>query len=181
MFERCYVVSLARRPDRWARFLRQLPADWPLAKPEPFAAIDGQLVPHPAWWRQGKGAWGCYRSHLAIIELRANDNCESILILEDDALPQPEFARRAGEFFAALPDDWQMIYLGGQLIRLQHGKPRPAMRALLRPNNVHRTHAYGLRGRPCSSWSISICTNGAPGRIAITSITISACCMKAAS
>jgi hypothetical protein len=147
MFDRVHVISLARRPDRLERFYRELPADWPFMRPEPFAAIDGQAVPAPTWWRQGKGAWGCYRSHLALIERALNDGIESVLLLEDDALPVADFRARASSFLAALPADWQMVYLGGQLIRLDQGRPQPVNELVLRPNNVHRTHAYAIRGR----------------------------------
>jgi hypothetical protein len=147
MFDRVHVVTLARRADRLARFFRELPADWPFATPEPFPAVDGQAVPSPSWWRQGKGAWGCYRSHLTLIERALNDGLQSVLLLEDDALPVADFTPRVSAFLAELPDDWQMLYLGGQLIRLHQGKPMIVSDQVLRPHNVHRTHAYALRGR----------------------------------
>ncbi|MGE4136406.1 MAG: glycosyltransferase family 25 protein [Pirellulales bacterium] len=146
-FERAYVVTLARRPDRYQRFVDELPADWPFPQPEKFTAVDGQQVKPPRWWRQGDGAWGCYRSHVAILERCINDGVESVLLLEDDAVFGADFAARVAAFIEALPDDWQMIYLGGQLLQTQSHRPGRINDLVYRPYNVNRTHAYGVRGR----------------------------------
>ncbi len=45
---------------------------------ERFAAIDGRRLATPEQWRAGNGAWGCYRSHLLILEkclLEGIDSC----------------------------------------------------------------------------------------------------------
>ena len=67
-FERCYMINLDRRPDRWAQIQRDMMPSWPLAAIERWSAIDGRVVTPPAWWKTNKGAWGCYRSHAGIIE-----------------------------------------------------------------------------------------------------------------
>ncbi|MGB7329502.1 MAG: glycosyltransferase family 25 protein [Rubripirellula sp.] len=147
MFERVFVVNLRRRTDRWQRFLESIPADWPFAKPERFEAIDGENVPCPDWWNGGSGAWGCYRSHLAALESCLNEGVESALVLEDDAHFLPEFSKRAMRFSSHLPDDWALVYLGGQHIESIKGTPFPVNEHVYRPFNVNRNHAYGYRGR----------------------------------
>lgn len=147
MFDRTYVVSLARRPDRLQAFFAGLPAAWATLAPEPkpFAAVDGQLVPAPEWWKQGAGAWGCYRSHLAILERCLNENVDSVLVLEDDATFPADFVDRARTYLEHVPDDWEMLYLGGQCIK--QAKPTVVNEHVLAPKNVNRTHAFALRGR----------------------------------
>ncbi|MGB7323991.1 MAG: hypothetical protein WBD31_03910, partial [Rubripirellula sp.] len=54
-------------PDNQCEVACQL-AGWPFPEPERFAAIDGRRVATPPQWRAGNGAWGCYRSHLLILE-----------------------------------------------------------------------------------------------------------------
>lgn len=143
---RVVCINLDRRPDRWEKFLAALPADWPFGDVERYPAVDGQLCKPPAWWRQGPGAWGCYRTHVRIIEECLNAGVESVLILEDDALCCGQFAENCAAAMADLPGDWGMFYLGGQHIAQKKGKPTTLTSRIARPFNVNRTHAYALRG-----------------------------------
>jgi hypothetical protein len=146
VFQRVAVVSLARRTDRWRSFLRRLPSDWPFAPPLRFPAVDGHAAEIPGYWKTGAGAWGCYQSHLAIIEDCLQRNIDSILILEDDAIFVRDFAAEARSFLQHLPADWQYLYFGGQHIELHLGLPAKVNDWVYRPFNVNRTHAYALRG-----------------------------------
>jgi hypothetical protein len=145
MFDRVCVISLDRRPDRLATFFAGLPTDFPFGKVEVVPAIDGSKCRHPSWWRQGGGAWGCYRSHVRIIEDALNAGHENILIFEDDATFAPGFAAKAREYLAALPSDWVQAYFGGQHLRPPLAVP--GNRLVVRASNVNRTHAYAIRGR----------------------------------
>jgi len=113
-FERALVINLARRTDRWEQFASSLPADWPFELPERFSAVDGHAVGRAASWNSGGGAWGCYRSHLAILEKCLSEKVGSVLILEDDAICGEGFANQAEQFILHLPKDWNFIYFGGQ-------------------------------------------------------------------
>lgn len=143
-FDRIVVVTLARRPDRLAGFLERVRAAnaYIAYRVEPELAVDGELCPPPDWWRTTPGAWGCYRSHLRIIEDALQDGVESVLVFEDDATFVDDFTARAIEFFEALPADWGQAYLGGQHL----ARARPAAPGVLAGVNVNRTHAYALRG-----------------------------------
>ncbi len=145
-FQSVYVINLQRRVDRWQQFLDELPIDWPFAQPIRVLASDWRRVPAPAWWTSGEGAWGCYRSHLRIIEDALNRRLESVLILEDDAVFATGFRRNANRFISALPDDWAWIYLGGQHIQRFQRMPRRVNDEVYKPHNVNRTHAYAVRG-----------------------------------
>jgi len=144
-FDRVCVVSLARRPDRLSDFRSRVPADFPFGEIEHVEAIDGRLVKHPAWWRQGGGAWGCYRTHLRIIEESLQRGHERVMIFEDDATFCDGFAEKATAYLSALPAGWMQAYLGGQHLR------RPIAvegnDAVLRAANINRTHAYAINGR----------------------------------
>lgn len=147
-FDRIVVVNLDRRQDRWTQFQQQLDAmDWPLMAPQRFSATDGQDAEVPEWFTQGKGAWGCYQSHLRLLRQAVADGVQSLLVLEDDVTFVEGFADRLGVFLQAVPDDWDQIYLGGQ--HLWHNKypPRQVNDYVIRPHNVNRTHAYALRGK----------------------------------
>ncbi|MFL5327819.1 MAG: FkbM family methyltransferase [Gemmataceae bacterium] len=111
-----------------------------------FPATDGKLCPRPAWWTESAGAWGCMRSHLRIIERCLNAGYQSALVFEDDALFPENFVRDLQTFLLHLPADWQMIYLGGQLLRDGYRPPTKVNDWVYRPYNVNRLHAYAIRG-----------------------------------
>jgi hypothetical protein len=147
-FQRTYGISLKRRPERWAELLTVLQLNnWPFLFPTLYDAIDGKLCKPPAWWHQGGGAWGCYRSHLNILEACLNDQVDSVLILEDDAIPVPDFAKRVHAFLKEVPDDWDMLYLGGQHLFQNRSPPITVNLEVVQVYNVNRTHAYAVRGK----------------------------------
>ncbi len=108
----------------------------------------GPECPHPDWWGSGQGAWGCYQSHLGIIQHCLASRIDEVLILEDDAMFCKDFFERIDAFIEATPKIDSMIYLGGQL-KFAEGmhQPRKVNELVLNPYNVHRTHAYVIRGR----------------------------------
>ena len=146
-FERAVCVSLARRNDRWQNFHNRLPADWPFRTVERFDAVDGKKVPAPQWWKAGPGAWGCYKSHLRILEQCLENDIDSCLFMEDDAVCCEDFVARTQTFFKNLPEDWSMIYLGGQHLGTATSPPIQVNPHVYIPFDVNRTHAFGVRGR----------------------------------
>lgn len=145
-----YVINLARRPKRWKAFWQRFPADWPWSCPQRFTAIDGANCQIPDWFKAPIGAWGCYRSHVAIWRGFQAREWESLLVLEDDA----EFCRGAvqtmRETLACVPDDWDQIYFGGQHLRCGLNDLPPEVvipDKLVRCRYVNRTHAYLIRRR----------------------------------
>lgn len=149
-FPNVYVISLARRPQRLEDFYRRIDAvDWPFKRPEHIHAIDGTKCPAPPDWTAGNPAWGCYRTHLRIIEDLANGTIDGpALIFEDDAEPLgPDFAERLAAFLADVPPKWDMIYLGGQHLDRNIAPPDKITCQVLRAYNVNRTHAYAVHPR----------------------------------
>ena len=147
MFERVYVINLPRRKERLETFFRQVPADWPFRYPTQYAAVDGGLATQPDWWNGGGGAWGCYKTHLRILEDCLNHEINSVLILEDDAVFVEGFTEKIQTFWKHLPEDWGMVYFGGQHIQENQGLPRKINEWVYHPFNINRTHCYGVRGR----------------------------------
>ena len=145
-FERVYSINLVDQPDRWQSFLNQVPGDWPFEPIRRYDAVNGKLCPPPSWWRPGKGAWGCMRSHVGILEECLNAQVRSVLVLEDDALFPPDFTRQVRTFLEYLPDDWQLIYLGGQHLKFREEPPIRINDWVYQPYNVNRSHAYAVRG-----------------------------------
>ncbi|MCC9600420.1 glycosyltransferase family 25 protein [Stieleria sp. JC731] len=146
-FERVCLINLKRDHERLDDFYQRLPDDWPFEAPTRFEAIDGTNLVRPQWWQVGLGAWGCFQSHLRLIENALNDKVESILVLEDDAVCCDDFCGSLEPFAKNVPDDWEWIYLGGQHLHHHRAFPVKVCDHVYRPHYVHRAHAYALRGR----------------------------------
>lgn len=149
-FENVYVISLdnlegGRRREALRQHMRDVA--WPFCETEFHTAIHGDTTGYPWWWKVGGGAWGCYRSHLAIIEKHLSTRSDKpILILEDDVVFCENFTQRAKDYLENLPDDWGMAYFGRQHLKQHERKPQRINEYVDRPFNVNRTHAYALRG-----------------------------------
>lgn len=146
LFPVSFVVNLPSREDRWDSFCRRMEDDWPFGKIVRFPAINGQLAPPPSWWTAGAGAWGCYRSHLQILETCLSNQIDRVLILEDDAFLVDQFEDKCKAFFGHLPTDWKLIYLGGEHLEPSRRLPTRINDWVYRPYNVNRTHGYAIQG-----------------------------------
>lgn len=117
-----WVINLDRRPDR---MLRGNFSD----KTIRFPAIDGRklrLTPDIVKMFSGskninwnKGVVACALSHISLWMKLVNDksNIASYLVLEDDAVLQPETVDMLNHIYdkGLLPTDWDVLYLGGIL------------------------------------------------------------------
>ena len=143
MFERVYLINLRRRPDRLARFAAMRAADgWDFPDPEIFPAVDGAKCTPPDYFIHGGGAWGCLRSHTAVLDRCVTDGVGSVLVLEDDVTWQPDTWARLRRFMQAAPADWDQLMLGGQHMR----RPEQIAPGVVRVAGAGRTHAYAVRG-----------------------------------
>ena len=118
------------------------------------------------------GAIGCALGHRKIWEIIKARRLERALILEDDVEFSPRFAQSMAARWQNVPDDWELVYLGG-LDLLSKGKPpRPFVADGVRyAYQGHRElTAYVLHHRSASrclelsspmTWQIDthICTN----------------------
>ena len=71
MFPHRVCINIDRRPERWERMQARF-AKVDLGPVERFPAVDGEKLEVPAGWPESAGAYGCLRSHLAVVrEARA--------------------------------------------------------------------------------------------------------------
>ncbi len=121
-----WVINLDRRKDRMERFLKTntTVADRALR----LSAFDGKTLPltpkiarlfqpHDFNWK--KSVMGCALSHLTMWMKILTDkpDIQSYLICEDDAVLDPSWKEKWNQMVQdnGLPDDWDMVYLGGIL------------------------------------------------------------------
>ena len=144
--EKAFVISLKIRQDRQKAFFARMPETDLLPPVEVWDAVHGDTCVPPDNWHAGNGAWGCYRSHMAILEKCLNGGVESYIVFEDDAVFVDDFNERLGEFLSRLPTDWHQVYLGGQLLHTNAHPPIRVCDGVYRPYNVNRTHCFAARG-----------------------------------
>lgn len=141
-FDRVVVLNLPYKQDRKQRLTANMQATGiaDLSKVVWQPAVSGDKMPPPAWWNAGNGAWGCLMSHVMAVQQAAIDGINSILILEDDAVFDPESPYLLSALHRQWPSQWGQIYLGGQHL----GESEPVGDLWLKPGNVNRTHAFAL-------------------------------------
>ncbi len=133
-------INLNSRPDRWQRITARF-AEQGMNHVVRFQAADGKRLEIPPAWNHSAGAYGCLRSHLAVVEQARDEARPNVMIFEDDAVLAPGFTAKFADYVKQLPDDWDMLYFGGL-----HGKPLTEV-----ADNVSRvthslsTYAYALR------------------------------------
>lgn len=133
-------INLDRRKDRWER-MRTRFARHNIGQVVRFPALDGKSLDIPSIWRDFPGAYGCLRSHLAVVEQAREEARQSVLIFEDDAVLDPQFNTRFAEYIKQLPEAWDMVLFGGI-----HGKSLARMSSnVMRVTHSLSTYAYAMK------------------------------------
>ena len=119
-----YVINLDRRKDRMDKLFENSPTLE--GRVQRISAVEGRdlvltpqlarlFKPHDFLWK--KAIMGCALSHLSLWWQLANEKQDitNYLILEDDVKLQTQWEERWKEAAAHVPDDYDVIYLGGIL------------------------------------------------------------------
>lgn len=160
------VISLARRPDRWAR-AKEVLGRIEVAAPLRVDAVDGRTLggdvlsafveqpdvidePLEEYLRPTRPAVGCFLSHLAVWQRFIQSDAPLAFIVEDDVLPSSDFsAPLVRRLLAELPADADMLLLG---YTIMDGLAEPTGCPLLRRIYYYNgTFAYLLTRRGCQN------------------------------
>jgi glycosyl transferase, family 25 len=158
------VVTLERRPDRWAAAHRRL-ARHDITCPIKANAVDGSTLagsllqqvmadpeaverPLAHYLQMTRPAVGCFLRHLAIWKRFLASGAPYVLVLEDDAVPAKTYqAAQARALLAELPTDADMLLLG---YTIMDGLAEPASgQASRRVYYYNGTYAYLLTRKGC--------------------------------
>lgn len=133
-------INLDTRPDRWKRITARF-IEHSLGRVIRFPAVDGKALEVPPAWRNSPGAYGCLRSHLAVVEQARDQARPSVLIFEDDTVLAPKFGARFAMYVRQLPDDWDLVFFG-----CLHGQPLSKVADnVIKVEHSLSTYAYALR------------------------------------
>ncbi|MFC7339387.1 glycosyltransferase family 25 protein [Haloferula chungangensis] len=131
-----YYMNLGRRQDRRCEAEFQFESVELMV--ERFAAIDARWVKHSRGYRT-KGKYACSLTKRLIIRHALLSGAESVFIFEDDIVLHPNFHQLLEQI--DLPDDWGMLFLGGQ-----HAIPPIGVsKGLVRCKHTVDNHAFGVR------------------------------------
>jgi len=109
-FDKVYCINLKRRPERLQEFTDEV-NKFNLGEFEVFEAIDGNNIKNTR--RQLKPSeQGLIESNLKIIKECIQKKYNNVLIIEDDCMFSEEVLN-IDEYFKHLPNDWDMLYMGG--------------------------------------------------------------------
>lgn len=147
-FSRVVCINRDDRPDRWQKFLSGFNSieDNPFKSVERISAFTPETVPipQPKWYdATGDGSWACYLSHMYQIKRAIDDGIKSLLIFEDDAVFEPDFRKHYDKFFYNIPNNWEVVYLGGKHKR----KPKMTAPWFSMCSDTVLHHAWGMRDR----------------------------------
>ena len=109
-FDKIYCINLDRRTDRWNETQTEL-KKWGLEDGVVrYSGVDGNSLKNKTQIKDGE--LGILNTHLKIINESKEKNYENILILEDD-IEFTEKIKLLDEYMSIVPNDWDMIYFGG--------------------------------------------------------------------
>ena len=160
------VITLRKRPERLEGFGKRFGEATRGASFAVFYGYDGEKIPVPESWKASKGAFGCCLAHVSawarVLSDENYDDDTPLLFFEDDAIFCENFYGKLEILAPIVPDDWDMIYLGGEHLRNGRKKPEEIAQyckaslkdpensicvGLVKAYNVNRMHAYVVRAR----------------------------------
>jgi glycosyl transferase family 25 len=142
-FDKIYCINLDRRPDRWEASQREF--DRIGIEVERFSAVDGANPDTSFVADTGllPGEYGILDTHGSLLFTARDKGYESILILEDDIEFSPTFDKDWEAWHQEIPADWEMLYLGGNLVGWN---PSPVTKHVHKGEGLFAIHAFALAG-----------------------------------
>ena len=139
-FEKIYVINLPHRTDRKRQIEKQLGCIG-------LSFSDSEVVLFEASRPESKGKWpsigarGCFSSHLNVLKHAATHNCETILILEDDADWSVSFLANTKDVLKQVENlQWDFLHGG-----IEPGPEPPCFHSLSSEQKAPLTHFIALK------------------------------------
>lgn len=141
-FDGIFFLNLDRRVDRLDQITEQL--NIVEINAERISAVDGnELNPDPKignGWNH-KGVAGCALSHRKIIQIAKERGYKNFIVIEDDTIFSDNFSKDLEFFMNQVPDDWDMIYFGGNHL----GGLKPVNTNVGRCRHTLTTNMYAMK------------------------------------
>lgn len=143
-FDKVYCINLDRREDRMNSFNEEV-KKYNLGDFERFSAYDGRTLNMSQYnTKLNPGELGLVLSNLELIKIAKKEKFKSILIVEDDCKFTDEVST-IEKYFNFLPEDWDMIYMGGNHnTHMGVVPPKKINELVVKLHSTYSTHFVGL-------------------------------------
>lgn len=142
-----YVINLSRRKDRLQHITEECAKHGlEMIRVE---AVDGSKILYRIHSKRKAAIIGCYKTHLGLLKQFNDLDNDYFFIAEDDAIFAENFKEKLSNYINELPDDWDMIYLGGNI--KSKGSVAEFSSNFKKALNVFCTHAYIVRKKAISA------------------------------
>jgi GR25 family glycosyltransferase involved in LPS biosynthesis len=111
-FDNSFCINLDSRKDRWVEVQKQFKKNNLVV--ERISAIEGAKLNLDFPPEIKEGAVGCSLSQLFVMKMANQLKLKNYLVLEDDVEFVENFCEKFDQIKDQIPDDWDMLYLGGQ-------------------------------------------------------------------
>lgn len=141
-FSKIYCVNLEERQDRWEKCLEYF-----RKYNIPFERFNA-IKPNQFQTNQENGRYGCISSFCSIVRDAIDKDYENILVLEDDfefTIEPEELYLEINKSVNELPEDWDCLYLGGNIMSDFTFRPiEKYSDNLLKLKSAYSTHAMAF-------------------------------------
>jgi GR25 family glycosyltransferase involved in LPS biosynthesis len=145
-FDKIFIINLDYRKDRLEKCISEFSKYEINSKITRFPAI--QLKYEDGSSDKFLGRCGCALSHFEICKIAKKENLKNYLVLEDDLefnLDKNSLFDNLDKSIKELPEDWDILYLGGNLTNEYGIYPiEKYSKNLLKLNSCHTTHAMAF-------------------------------------
>jgi len=144
-FDKTYCVNLDRRIERWEESLNEF-KKWEIGDVSRVSAVDGKHLNIGNYnTKLNPGEIGLILTNINIIKEAKEKDYSSILILEDDVVFAEEI-RNIDSYVQLLPDNWDMLYFGGNHNTHMGVKPPQIINdKVCKLHNTYTTHCIAIR------------------------------------
>ena len=108
-FDNIFCINLDERKDRWVEVQKEF-NKFNLTGVTRFSAVNGKTLPKPHALLDGE--LGVLESNLKLVKYANENKLPNFLMLEDDVVFSEE-VNNLDKYMLNIPDDWDMIYFGG--------------------------------------------------------------------
>ena len=144
-FDKTYCINLDRRFDRWEECLIEF-KKYDIENVIRWSAIDGNNI-NKLGSCEKSSQTALILTNIDIIEDSIKNNLKNVLIMEDDIEFSDE-VHNISEYFKYLPEDWDMVYFGGN--HNSHMGVSPPLiinEKVCKLHNTFTTHCVGINGK----------------------------------
>jgi hypothetical protein len=144
-FDKTYCINLDRRFDRWEECLIEF-KKYDIENVVRWSAIDGNNI-NKLGSCEKSSQTALILTNIDIIEDSIKNNLKNVLIMEDDIKFSDE-VYNISEYFKYLPEDWDMVYFGGN--HNSHMGVNPPLiinEKVCKLHNTFKNHCVGINGK----------------------------------